>query len=240
MASSWQSGRIPFLGRYSGGGWQLLRRGSIASLFTLVSGCSWLWPAPDPEPEPVQYSDAAASGTGREQVTILPKEDGSIGGVVVQHDGVEVLLDKPYATAVVEGPGIVTESTYDAELAKQDFAVVIDALPERPSHFLVYFEEDADELTPESEVEIEKIFAALNTRTDPEIVLIGHTDAVGTGRYNDKLSEERAMRVRDELIRLGIAEDTIVVEWRGKREPLVVTEDGVPEPKNRRVEIEVR
>ena len=238
MASSWQSGRIPgFMGRYRDGGRQLLRRGSLASLFALLSGCSWLWPAPEPEPEPVQYSDAALA---REQVTILPKEDGSIGGVVVRHYGVEVLLDKPYATAVVDGPGIVTESTYDAELAKQDFAIVLDALPERSSHFLVYFEEDADELTPESESEIEKIFGALNTRTDPEIVLIGHTDAVGSGRYNDKLSEERAMRVRDELIRLGMAEDTIVVEWRGKREPLVATEDGVPEPKNRRVEIEVR
>ena len=95
-------------------------------------------------------------------------------------------------------------------------------------------------MTPESEAEIDKIFAALSTRVDPEILLIGHTDAVGTGRYNDRLSEERAMRVRDALVRLGIAEETIVVEWRGKREPLVATDDGVAEPKNRRVEIEVR
>ncbi|HXF15497.1 MAG TPA: hypothetical protein VN496_00750, partial [Burkholderiales bacterium] len=82
------------MGRYRDGGRQLLRRGSLASLFALLSGCSWLWPAPEPEPEPVQYSDAALA---REQVTILPKEDGSIGGVVVRHYGVEVLLDKPYA-----------------------------------------------------------------------------------------------------------------------------------------------
>jgi outer membrane protein OmpA-like peptidoglycan-associated protein len=224
-------------GRYSGHGWRLLRRGLTASLVVLLSGCSWLWPAPDPEPEPVQYS---VPGIGHEQVTILPKENGSIGGVVVSHYGVEVLLDKPYATALVEAPGIVTELTYDAGLAKREFAVVLAALPARPSHFLVYFEEDADELTPESEAEIDKIFTALSTRVDPEIVLIGHTDAVGTGRYNDRLSEERAMRVRDALVRLGIAEETIVVEWRGKREPLVATDDGVAEPKNRRVEIEVR
>jgi outer membrane protein OmpA-like peptidoglycan-associated protein len=239
--ASWHSGSVSvFKGRYSGPGCRLLRRGALASLVALLSGCSWLWPTPDPEPEPVQYSDAAVPGIAHEQVTILPKENGSIGGVVVWHDGVEVLLDKPYATALVEAPGIVTELTYDAGLAKREFAVVLAALPQRSSHFLVYFEEDADELTPESEAEIDKIFAALNTRTDPEIVLIGHTDAVGTGRYNDKLSEDRAMRVRDALVRLGIADNSIVVEWRGKREPLVATEDGVAEPKNRRVEIEVR
>src|SRR4051812_18175437 len=227
-------------GRHCGSRWQLLRRRAFASLMALLSGCSWLWPAPDPEPEPVQYSDAAPSGVGHEQITILPKENGPIGGVVVWHDGVEVLLDKPYATALVEAPGVVTESTYDAALAQQNFAVVLAALPERSSHFLVYFEEDADDLTPESEAEIDKIFTALNSRTDPEIVLIGHTDAVGTGRYNDRLSQERAMRVREILVRLGIAEESIAVEWRGKREPLVATDDGVAEPKNRRVEIEVR
>jgi len=234
----WHSVRVPVRsGRCCGRRWQLLRRGVLASLVALLSGCSWLWPAPDPEPEAVQYSEAAF---GHEQITILPKENGSIGGVVVWHDGVEVLLDKPYATAMVEAPGIVTESTYDAALAKQNFAVVLAALPERSSHFLVYFEEDADDLTPESEAEIDKIFAALNARTDPEIVLIGHTDAVGTGRYNDTLSQERAMRVRDVLVRLGIAEENIAVEWRGKREPLIATDDGVAEPRNRRVEIEVR
>ena len=237
--AAWHSIRVPVSkGRYCGRRWQLLRRGVVASLGALLCGCSWLWPAPDPEPEPVQYSDAA--GAGHEQITILPKEHGSIGGVVVWHDGVEVLLDKPYATALVEAPGIVTESTYDAALAKRNFAVVLAALPERSSHFLVYFEEDRDDLTPESEAEIDKIFAALNARTDPEIVLIGHTDAVGTGRYNDRLSQERAMRVRDVFVRLGIAEENIAVEWRGKREPLVATDDGVAEPKNRRVEIEVR
>lgn len=238
--SSRYSGSMVGCGVFCRGlGWQLLRRGVLAPLVMLWSGCSWLSPAPDPEPEPVQYTDTSPK-IGREQITILPKENGSIGGVVVRHENVEVLLDQPYATASVDSPYIVVESTYDAGVAKQEFATVLAALPERSSHFLVYFEEDADDLTPESEAEIEKIVAALNARTNPEIVLIGHTDAVGTGRYNDKLSEERAMRVRDALVRLGITEDSITVEWRGKREPLVLTEDGVAEPKNRRVEIEVR
>ena len=226
---------------------QLLHCVSLAALVSSISACSWLWPGPEPQPEPVQYVDAPlspapsiAKKTAHDQITILPKADGTIGGVVVRQEGVEVLLDKPYATALVEGEGLVTESTYDAQLAREDFAQVLEALPERASHFLVYFEEGNDQLTSESEEEIEKIFAELSTRPDPELLLIGHTDAVGAGQYNDKLSLERAERVRAELIRLGITDANIVVEGRGKREPLVVTEDGVAEPRNRRVEIDVR
>jgi OmpA-OmpF porin, OOP family len=50
-----------------------------------------------------------------------------------------------------------------------------------------------------------------------------------------------AQRVRMELIRRGIRPEQIEsVAGRGKREPLVPHGPGVPEPKNRRVEISVR
>jgi outer membrane protein OmpA-like peptidoglycan-associated protein len=249
----------------SSDGWHLLRCGFVASLLALFSGCAWLWPvAPQPEPEreAVQYSNvplpppeapkvaapepplppppSSLKKTANDQVIILPKKDGSIGGVVVRTDGVVVLLDKPYATALVEGPGMVTESTYDADLAQQHFESVLAALPGEPAKFLLYFLEGKDELTPESDEEVGRIFAELATRPAPEILVIGHTDAVGAGQYNDKLSLQRAEHVRAELIHRGIPEDNIAVEGRGKREPLVTTADGVAEPKNRRVEINVR
>jgi outer membrane protein OmpA-like peptidoglycan-associated protein len=262
----WHSGAICcFLARSGSSDlWYLLRCGFVASFVILISGCAWLWPSP-PEPEPereaVQYSYAplpppeptevtpapeppppppAPRKTAHDQITILPKKDGSIGGVVVRQEGVAIVLDKAYATALVEGQGMITESTYDPEMAKRDFADVLAVLPGEPVKFLLYFLEAKDELTPESVEEIEKIFAELATRPVPEILVIGHTDAVGTAQYNDKLSLQRAEHVRVELIQRGIAEDSITVEGRGKREPLVTTADGVPEPNNRRVEINVR
>ncbi len=70
--------------------------------------------------------------------------------------------------------------------------------------------------------------------------MIGHTDRVGTVPYNDALSLRRADRVRNDLVQLGIPSDRITVAGRGEREPIVATEDEVPEPRNRRVEITVR
>ena len=160
-------------GRRSSTARRLLRGSLVIALLTQFSGCSWLWPAPplSDQREAVQYSHAplpspepAPKKTAHDQVTILPKKDGSIGGVVVRQDGVAILLDKAYATALVEGPGMITESTYDSERATQEFAIVLAALPGEPANFLLYFLEAKDELTPESEAEIDMIFAELAAR----------------------------------------------------------------------------
>jgi len=46
--------------------------------------------------------------------------------------------------------------------------------------------------------------------------------------------------MRDSLVALGIPAGRIQAAGRGKREPLVPTDDNVAEPRNRRVEINVR
>lgn len=176
----------------------------------------------------------------REQVILLPKKSGTIGGVVVRSDGVVVLLDSAYAGAMIEGLGQVTTSTYHAELVGQHFGSVLAALPAEPTSYFLYFLEDTDELTRDSETDIGHIFTDLTTRPAPEIRVIGHTDTAGTKEYNDKLSLQRAARVRTEMIQRGIAKHQIALEGRGERELLVDTADGTDEPRNRRVEINVR
>ena len=80
----------------------------------------------------------------------------------------------------------------------------------------------------------------LANRPAPEISVIGNTDSVGTTQYNDELSLQRAEHVRSVFIERGIPEASISAAGRGKRELLVPTADGVAEPQNRRVEINVR
>ena len=57
---------------------------------------------------------------------------------------------------------------------------------------------------------------------------------------NDDLSLQRAERVRELLAKSGIDAGKITVSARGEREPLIPTADDVPEPRNRRVEVNVR
>jgi outer membrane protein OmpA-like peptidoglycan-associated protein len=74
----------------------------------------------------------------------------------------------------------------------------------------------------------------------PDVLVVGHTDAVGSDQFNDALGQQRAETVRIALMRLGVPADDIHAISRGKRALAVPTADGVAEPRNRRVVIIVR
>ena len=67
--------------------------------------------------------------------------------------------------------------------------------------------------------------------------VVGHADTVGSGGYNQGLSERRARRVGNGLVERGIPAGNMTLAGRGERELAVATGDNVREPKNRRVEI---
>ena len=175
-----------------------------------------------------------------EMVVLLPGADGKTGALTVTSAGQQATLDQPYATARVKEPGALERSQSDPTAVREAFAPALGAQPPRPVTFRVYFLGDSDEFTPESKQEIQKIFPAIAAHPAPEIVVVGHTDRVGTVSYNDALSLRRAERVRNDLVQLGIPRDRITIAGRGEREPVVPTEDEVAEPRNRRVEITVR
>lgn len=171
---------------------------------------------------------------------LVPDQDGKTGALSVESGGQQTVLDRPYASARVTEPGRVAAGAVTEQEVRRAFGAALEAQPARPTSFTLYFLEARDELTPDSRQLLGRIVDEIGRRPAPEIVVIGHTDRVGAVPYNDTLSLRRAERVRDELVKVGIAADRIRVEGRGEREPLVSTADEVAEARNRRVEINVR
>ena len=185
--------------------------------------------------------EAPAPPSRDETVVLLPGADGKVGALTVIHEGHQQTLDAPYATARVQRQGQLEDGgRMAAEQVQQTFARALDAQPARPVRFILNFLGDSDEFTPESKLEIPKILKEIAGHPSPEIIVVGHTDRVGSVTYNDGLSLRRAGRVRVQLEKIGIPSEQIQVAGRGEREPLVPTEDEVAEPRNRRVEISVR
>jgi outer membrane protein OmpA-like peptidoglycan-associated protein len=106
--------------------------------------------------------------------------------------------------------------------------------------FRLFFIFGSDALTPESVQFLAQVFGEVNQRPAAEVIVVGHTDRVGSDQQNDALSLQRAERIRVELVGLGVTGERIQTVGRGEREPLVATADEVAEPRNRRVEITVR
>jgi outer membrane protein OmpA-like peptidoglycan-associated protein len=178
---------------------------------------------------------ACASGT----VVLLPEKDGRHTAVAVKQGDREILLEEPYAAAKVTpvGPRAYRSSAQEVE---SQFGSALAARPSRAASFTLYFVEGKDEFTAESSEVVDKILSEIALRPVPDVLVIGHTDLVGSDPFNDALGQQRAETVRAALIRLGIPQSDIRAISRGKREPAIPTADGVAEPRNRRVEIIVR
>lgn len=175
----------------------------------------------------------------RERVILLPDKDGGVGAIEVQTKAGTAELKEAYTVARVGEQAPSVEKT-DALTVMQRYGKVLDALPARPQRYTLNFEFGSDRLTAASRAMVPGIQSDLRRFPAPEVVVSGHTDAVGDPAYNDKLSYERAQRVREILVGAGIPRDAIQVVGRGGREPLVATKPGTPEPRNRRVEIKLR
>lgn len=174
-----------------------------------------------------------------ERVVLLPDADGSSGSVVIRTDGQEVELTSAYAGVEIAGRKAQLKVFSEQEVRTR-YAEALDAQPVRPHSFTVYFKLDSTNLTADSGVKLEQIKKELLSLSAPEVVVIGHTDRVGTVPYNDELSLKRARMVRNILVSIGIPAEKIEVAGRGEREPLVPTADETAEPQNRRVEIKIR
>ncbi|MBX9904470.1 MAG: OmpA family protein [Burkholderiales bacterium] len=187
-----------------------------------------------PAPQPV------AAAQPKTVVVLVPGADGKVGAVSVKSAQGETVINNAYASATTTGNAAPVTGSSNAAQVQQTFGETARALPPPPVSYTLNFLEGRDEYTPESHQTIETVLRELAKRPAAEIAVIGHTDRVGALEYNDKLSLQRAERVRADFIRRGVAERSISVAGRGEREPLVATADEVAEARNRRVEINIR
>jgi outer membrane protein OmpA-like peptidoglycan-associated protein len=149
------------------------------------------------------------------------------------------VLDKPYAAVRQSQFGQEAYTSNADDVAKR-FGPALGAQPARFATFTLFFVEGKDEFTDESKRAVDGIFTEIARRPVPDVIVIGHTDTVGSDQINDALALQRAELVRRELVRRGVAADSVQAIGRGKRELAVPTPENVAEPRNRRVVILVR
>jgi len=78
-------------------------------------------------------------------------------------------------------------------------------------------------MTPDNVKELDEFMADLKPVTLGAIIVTGHTDRIGSLRYNQRLSERRAVVVKDYVVSKGV--DPKLIFWEGKAfmQPIPVT-----------------
>ncbi len=176
------------------------------------------------------------------RVILLPQPDGSGSAVVVTSKTGEQRLSQPYqrATALDAAKTAPAVDSLGKQQISAEFKPLFDTRPPAPKRYTLYFQTGNTVLVPESQALLPVAIDEAVKRSGAELVIIGHTDTMGSQELNDALSLKRAGLVVDMLKERGFPPSRIEAVGRGERELAVPTRDEVPEPRNRRVEILIR
>jgi outer membrane protein OmpA-like peptidoglycan-associated protein len=176
-------------------------------------------------------------------VVLIPDASGKVGEVAVSTKAGATVLTKANessnALKAERAPSRAVQLS--AEEVKERFAVTLANEPLPPEHFTFHFETGKADILPEEEAKLAEAKSAIEHRKPCDVSVIGHADRVGNNAINYGISTDRAKAVANALTHLGVAENcTKDIRFYGESDPAVPTADEVPEPRNRRVEVEIR
>lgn len=103
----------------------------------------------------------------------------------------------------------------------------------------VLFDFDKSNLKPEGKAELDKLIAEMQKFPGDTVVVIGHTDSIGTDAYNMALGQRRADAVAAYLTANGIDASRIATKSMGESQPAVPNDTRANRALNRRAEFEI-
>ncbi|MBS1737296.1 MAG: OmpA family protein [Bacteroidetes bacterium] len=101
----------------------------------------------------------------------------------------------------------------------------------------INFDTDKATLKPDGKEAVKEIVKVLSENKELHIAINGYTDNSGSVAYNQKLSEERASTVKNEIIKSGISPDRLTSQGYGQDHPISDNTSEEGKAKNRRVEL---
>lgn len=184
---------------------------SLAALCALVAGCAT---PPPPPPPPAPPPPAPAPVPAAPPVSVIDGFAWSPEMIVISQTAEDVARGTPMEVARTTDNRVLIRATGDAA-----FETGRAALNEHFRRFL-------DGLT-----------ASLAGTPEVTILVLGHTDSIGSATINKRISEDRASATKDYLIARGVAFERITAEGRGEGEPVADNATAEGRALNRRVEL---
>lgn len=147
----------------------------------------------------------------------------AVGGTVGAMIGRE--MDRQARELALEIPGASVERVGEGIIVTFDSGILFDF--------------DSDQLRTEARHNLSNLAASLQKYPRSNVMLVGHTDAIGSDAYNQGLSERRARSAMSYLVSQGVSVSRVTAVGRGKTEPIADNETEFGRQANRRVEVAI-
>jgi len=145
---------------------------------------------------------------------------GGAAGMIIGHQ-----MDKQAAELKQNIPGAVVERVGEGIQVTFDSGLLFDF--------------DSDVVRPEARTNLRNLAASLDKYPGSDLLIVGHTDSVGSDSYNLRLSERRANSAVTYLAGQGVDRSRMRSRGLGETEPVAPNETDAGRSKNRRVEVAI-
>jgi outer membrane protein OmpA-like peptidoglycan-associated protein len=98
---------------------------------------------------------------------------------------------------------------------------------------------DSDVIRPEAAVNLRSLAGSLKNYMDTDLLIVGHTDAVGTAAYNQALSTRRADSAFRYLTSEGVASARVRTSGMGETDAIATNDTEAGRQANRRIEVAI-
>lgn len=98
---------------------------------------------------------------------------------------------------------------------------------------------DSDAVKPTAAENLRNLAASLQKYPNTDLLIVGHTDSVGSDSYNQSLSERRARAAANYLASQGVNPNRLKAVGRGESEPIAGNDSDAGRQQNRRVEVAI-
>jgi outer membrane protein OmpA-like peptidoglycan-associated protein len=160
-----------------------------------------------------------ATGSTAKGAIIGAAVGGTVGAIIGhQMDQQAKKLEQNIPGAVVERVGEGIQVTFESGLL---------------------FDFDSDRIRAEAAQNLRNLASSLDEYPNTSLLIVGHTDSVGTDAYNQRLSQERAQATANYLVSQGVSSARLQTVGRGELEPVAANATAEGRQKNRRVEVAI-
>jgi outer membrane protein OmpA-like peptidoglycan-associated protein len=98
---------------------------------------------------------------------------------------------------------------------------------------------DSDVIAANAGTNLENLAHSLRKYPNTSLLIVGHTDAVGSSTYNEDLSRRRATAAARYLTGYGVSDNRLRTLGRGATEPIATNDTEAGRALNRRVEVAI-
>jgi outer membrane protein OmpA-like peptidoglycan-associated protein len=177
----------------------------------------------------IDPDDACPSQPGSTQLKGCPDRD--LDGVADHKDN----CPDTFGSAENNGCPLVKviEQVQTVQLTQEEAKVLKEAFDN------LEFETGKAVLTQQSLESLHELAELLIQKKEYRLLISGHTDNVGKAAANLKLSKDRAMAVKKQLVGQGVSPDQVITEGFGSTRPVAFNSTPAGRQKNRRVEMKV-